>query len=102
MQRKEITVDDSQLAVFCKQYGVAKLLLFGSVLRSDFDARRSDIDVLVEFLPNATKSLFTLIEMERALTRLFGRSVDLNTAGSLSKYFREEVLATAEVLYVAA
>ena len=66
MRCKEISVDESQLADFCRRYGVAKLMLFGSVLRSDFDAHRSDVDVLVEFLPNATKSLFTLIEMERA------------------------------------
>lgn len=102
MQLSRISVDDCELAAFCERYGVAKLSLFGSVLRDDFDSSRSDIDVLIEFRPDATKSLFTLVTMERTLSRLFGRTVDLNTPGSLSKYFRDEVMESAEVLYDAA
>jgi predicted nucleotidyltransferase len=102
MQLSTITVDDCDLAAFCEQYGVAKLSLFGSVLRDDFDSSRSDVDVLIEFRPAAIKSLFTLVRMEQRLSRLFGRTVDLNTPGSLSKYFRDEVMESAEVLYAAA
>lgn len=102
MQLTKVTVDVCELTAFCEQYGVAKLSLFGSVLRDDFDSSRSDIDVLIEFRPDATKSLFTLVTMERTLSRLFGRPVDLNTPGSLSKYFREQVMESAEVLYDAA
>jgi hypothetical protein len=40
--------------------------------------------------------------MEEELAGILGRRVDLNTAQSLSKYFRDEVLAEAEELYVAA
>ena len=40
--------------------------------------------------------------MERELSEIFGRKVDLNTLGFLSKYFRDEVLAEAEVYYDAA
>lgn len=97
-----IAIDEVALTALCRKYGVARLFLFGSVLRSDFDPRRSDVDVLVEFLPGAHKSLFKLLEFERDLKHLFGRQVDLTTPGSLSKYFRDEVLAAAEVLYDAA
>jgi uncharacterized protein len=94
-----IAIDDATLAELCKKYGVAKLSLFGSALRSDYDPDRSDVDLLVEFRPNASKSLFTLLQFERDLAAVIGRKVDLNTPGSLSKYFRDEVLAAAEVLY---
>jgi uncharacterized protein len=95
-------IDHSQLADLCQKYRVAKLLLFGSVLREDFDPLQSDLDVLVEFLPDANRSLFTLIDLQEKLTTIFGRQVDLTTPGSLSKYFREEVVRSAEVIYDAA
>src|SRR5258708_2152126 len=83
MQSAKPFIYNHELAAFCDEYGVAKLSLFGSVLRDDFDSSRSDIDVLVEFRPKATKNLFTLVTMERRLSQLFGRTVDLNTPGSL-------------------
>ena len=102
MLLSNLIIDDQALAAFCKEYGVARLSLFGSILRDDFDSECSDVDVLVEFRPEATKSLFTLVRMEQELSRLFGRRVDLNTPGSLSKYFRDKVMESAEVLYDAA
>jgi uncharacterized protein len=97
-----VQINGQAIAVLCRKYGVARLSLFGSVLRSDFDSARSDIDVLVDFLPGEHKSLFKLLEMQRALEQLLGRKVDLTTRGSLSKYFRDDVLASAQVLYDAA
>jgi predicted nucleotidyltransferase len=97
-----ITIDEVSLAELCRKYGVARLSLFGSVLRNDYDPNRSDVDVLVDFLPGAPKSLFKLLKMQRELSQLFGRDVDLTTPGSLSKYFRDDVLSAAEVLYDAA
>jgi predicted nucleotidyltransferase len=97
-----VQIDNDAVARLCHKYGAARLCLFGSVLRSDFDPARSDIDILVEFLPGEHKGLFKLLEMQRALTQLLGRSVDLTTPLSLSKYFRDDVLANARVLYDAA
>jgi predicted nucleotidyltransferase len=99
MSAVAVPIDDEAIAGFCTKYGVAKLSLFGSVLRSDFDPARSDVDVLVEFLPGEQKSLFKLMEMEQRLAELFGRKVDLVTPGGLSKYFRDDVMASARVLY---
>jgi hypothetical protein len=98
----KVTINAAQLAEICSRHGVARLMLFGSALRDDFDADRSDIDVLVEFLPDQSRSLFKILRLQAALSQLFDRPVDLNTPGSLSKYFRDDVLATAEVLYDAA
>lgn len=85
---------------FCRANGIRRLALFGSVLRDDF-RRDSDIDVLVEFMPGVSVGL-DFIRMEDELSAILGRKVDLNTPGSISKYFREEVLHEAEAVYVAA
>ena len=96
-----IDVPREQIPDFCRRYKVRKLSLFGSVIHDDFTPE-SDVDVLVEFEPDAHASYFTLFDMEEELSGLLdGRKIDVNTPNCLSKYFREEVLAEAEVLYVA-
>lgn len=85
---------------FCKQHPIiSKLSLFGSSLHGN--ARPdSDIDLLVEFEPGKTPSLFTLIGLEDELTEIIGKKIDLRTPEELSHYFRDEVLATAKLIYV--
>lgn len=84
---------------FCHQHGIQRLSLFGSVLKGT--ARPdSDIDLLVEFEPGREPGLIGLARMESELTQLLGgRPVDLRTAEDLSRYFREEIVRTAEVQY---
>ena len=94
-----IAVDREQLAAFCERHHIRELALFGSVLRDDFGPD-SDVDVLVEFEPGHTPG--TGVLRERELSELLGRKVDLNTPRDLSRYFRDEVLREAEVLYAAA
>ncbi len=95
-----IEVPRDQIAAFCRRHRIRRLSLFGSVLRDDFRSD-SDVDVLVEFEPGATPGL-AFFAMQDELTGIVGRKVDLHTAASLSKYFRDEVLAEAEVQYDAA
>ena len=57
---------------------------------------------LVEFLPGVHLGLFKLVRMREELTRMLGQEIDITTPGSLSKYFRQDVLNSAEVLYDAA
>ena len=79
---------------------VAKIILFGSVAKNDAD-EESDVDVLVEFLPGHTPGFFSLFDMEEELSGLFGgHKVDLRTPEDLSRYFRQDVINTAEVQYV--
>lgn len=95
----QIKVDGRALADFCRRHRVKKLSLFGSVLREDFRPD-SDVDFLVEFEPGARVSLFELSRMETDLSGLVGgRRVDLRTPQELSRYFRDEVLAQAEVQF---
>ncbi len=77
------------------------MALFGSVVRDDFTPE-SDVDVLVEFEPGCTPGLAFFSDLPDELSDIFGRRVDLNTAQSLSPYFRQEVLEEAETIYVSA
>jgi len=92
-----IAIPREQMAEFCRRNGIRRLALFGSVLRDDFRPE-SDIDVLVEFEPGRTPG-FAFFGLQDELSAMLGRTVDLNTPMCLSKYFREEVLREAEVLY---
>ena len=97
----KINLPSQKIVKFCKKNHIVKLSLFGSVLRDDF-RMDSDIDFLVEFEPGNTPGLISYCRMERELAEIIGyRKVDLRTPQELSKYFRDEVLAQAEVQYVA-
>jgi len=98
MTRARIDIPNEKIAEFCRRNRIKRLALFGSVLRDDFRPD-SDVDVLVEFEPDARVGLLTLVGMEIELTDLLGHKVDLNTPGFLSDYFRDAVLAEAEVRY---
>ena len=93
-----IAFDQDQVASYCRRHHIRKLALFGSVLRDDFGPD-SDVDVLVEFEPGHVPGL-AFFTMERELSEILRRKVDLNTPQFLSRYFGDEVLAGAEVHYV--
>ena len=94
-----LSIPKPELAAFCREHGIRRLAIFGSVLRDDFGPE-SDIDVLVEFAPGRVPGLLGIAGMEIELSPLFGgRKVDLRTPEDLSRYFRQEVLDTAEVQY---
>ncbi len=93
-----IEIPRDRIAEFCLRWRVQKLSLFGSVIRDDFTPQ-SDVDVLVEFQPGLTPGLRYFGAMPNELSQILGREVDLNTAQELSKYFRQEVLDEAEVIY---
>jgi predicted nucleotidyltransferase len=93
-----IIIDMVEIAEFCKRHRIRKLALFGSVLREDFGPD-SDIDMLVEFEPGHIPGL-EFFTMERELSEILGRKVDLNTPNFLGQYIRDQVLAEAEVQYV--
>ena len=93
-----IEVPTQELAEFCRRNHIRRLRAFGSVLREDFTPD-SDVDLIVEFEPGVRMGLIGFAGIEDALSELLGRKVDLNTPDSLSRYFRDRVLAQAEVLY---
>ncbi|MGH3906509.1 MAG: nucleotidyltransferase family protein [Pseudonocardiaceae bacterium] len=98
--RPGVTIDTALLEAFARQHGIRRLSLFGSALRGDF-TNRSDVDLLVEFEPDRIPGLFPLASMERELESMVGRPVDLRTYHDLSKLCRDDVSATARILYAA-
>jgi predicted nucleotidyltransferase len=72
-------IDDNleEIGRLCRLHGVRKLEVFGSILRSDFDPQRSDVDVVVEFEPRVANSFANFLGLKEALERLLGRPVDL-------------------------
>ncbi len=89
---------------FCRKWKVREFALFGSVLRDDFGPE-SDIDVMVQFDPEAHRKLFDLVMMQDEPQEMFGREVDLLTRRGVEQsrnYIRKkESLSTAEVIYAA-
>ena len=95
----KIKIDQAKIKDFCRRNHIRKLAFFGSVLRDDFGPE-SDVDILVEFEDGHVPGL-RFFALQDELTRLMGRKVDLQTPGFLSRYFRKEVLAQAQVQYAA-
>jgi len=89
----------AQIEEFCRRYPIRKLSLFGSVLRDDF-TEKSDVDILVEFMPDGTPGLFRFIGMQDELEEMFGRKVDLRTIANFPVRMQPHILETSEPLYV--
>ena len=96
-----LNLDEAAVARICERHHVRRLALFGSQLKGT--ARPdSDVDLLVEFFPDAHPTFLDLAQIEIDLsTALGGRKVDVRTPEDLSHYFRDEVVRTAQVQYVA-
>ncbi len=87
-----------ELATFCQQNQISTLSLFGSAAKGDF-TDKSDIDLLVEFESDAKIGFLALARMQRELTDLFQRPVDLVPRNGLKPIIREQILSQAELLY---
>ena len=99
MRERNISIPTDQLTGFCRRHHIRRLALFGSVLDRSF-RDDSDVDVLVEFAPDHAVGLIRFAGLEIELSEILARTVDLNTVDGLSRHFRDEVVAEAEVLYV--
>ncbi|MCK4658451.1 MAG: nucleotidyltransferase domain-containing protein [Phycisphaerae bacterium] len=92
------------LVEVCRRYGVARLEVFGSAATEAFDPEVSDIDFLVEFLPDQDIGpwLAHYFDFRDALQRLLGRSVDMVMPAAMKNpYFIRQVNRTRQVLYAA-
>lgn len=71
-----IRLDLDRIAQFCRERGIRRLSLFGSLLHGDFDATRSDVDVLIELQPGMRPGL-AYFGWSDELGGIIGRKVDL-------------------------
>jgi predicted nucleotidyltransferase len=99
-EKPRFNIPKKAIAEFCRKHHIRKLSLFGSVLRDDFDTK-SDVDMLVEFEPGFVVGFIRLAGLEIELSEILKRKVDLRTPAELSRYFRDEVVNSAEVQYAA-
>ncbi len=93
----------NEIAALCKRRRVRRLEVFGSAASGSFDAKTSDLDFLVEFLPlgpgEHADAYFGLLE---DLQKLFQRPVDLVMLRAISNpYFRRAIEQNRKVLYAA-
>jgi len=86
------------IAEFCRRHHIRKLSVFGSVLQGE-STPESDLDIRVEFDQQHVPGLLRLAGMEIELSELLGQKVDLRTPEDLSRYFRDDVVKTAEIQY---
>lgn len=95
-----IQVNKDEIADFCRKHHLTKLAFFGSILTDRFGPN-SDVDVLFEYDQNYRLTLLGIARMERELSGILGRKVDMRTPEDLSRYFRDEVVRNALVQYAA-
>jgi hypothetical protein len=95
-----VEIDESRLAELCRRYGVRELSVFGSAARGELRTD-SDIDVLVDFLPDAEIGLIEYAGLMLDLSDLIGRKVDLVSRNGLKPLIRGSILSEARSLYAA-
>jgi hypothetical protein len=95
-----VELPETAIAEICRRYQVKELAVFGSAARGELRPD-SDIDFLVEFLPEAGVDLLEHFAAERELSQVLGRKVELVSKRALRSAMREEVLSQARLVYAA-
>ena len=103
MGKTSIDLPREKIAEFCNRWRIRELSIFGSALQKTFRPD-SDVDVIIDFEPGTTRSLFDLASMSDELKVIFGRDVDLLTRQDVERsrnYIRRKaILSSMEVIYV--
>jgi hypothetical protein len=100
LARPIIDVDAAQLAAVCRRFQVERLAVFGSAARGEMRPD-SDVDLLVEFRPEAEIGFIEYGGLMLALSELLGRKVDLVSRPALKPLLRDAILSEALPLYAA-
>ncbi len=99
-----LDIDQDLIKKFCQKWEIKELVFFGSVIREDFNPS-SDVDVLVSFEDTATWSLLDHVSMQRELSEIIGRDVDLVTRRSVEQSHnwlrKKQILENSEAYYAA-
>ncbi len=97
-----ISLPYKQIERFCRKWNITRFEVFGSVLRDDFDPERSDIDVLVTFVPGKMPGL-AFFRAEKELAEILGRKVEMSTRRAIEQsqnwMRRERILSEAQTIY---
>ena len=88
--------DTNKLIEICRQNDVAKIGVFGSMARGEFNDQ-SDVDLLIEF--SKRKSLLALVALERQISTALDKKVDLLTEAAISPYLRDRIKRDLRMIY---
>lgn len=95
-------LDPVEISRACKQYGVARLRVFGSSVTDRFDPVHSDIDFFVDFLPEVRDLMGNYLALKAELEQITGRKVDLVMSDAVENpYFAAEAFRTVQDVYAA-
>ncbi len=92
----EIEKNNDKIKELCENYNVSSLRLFGSRLYGK-NTPESDVDLIIDFSKKI--SLLTLVKIERELSEIIGKKVDLLTEASISPYIKQNIIKEAKVIY---
>ena len=92
----QIDFNNEQVITLYNKYHVKTLRIFGSMARGE-SRIDSDVDLLVTF--SKPISLLQMIGLERELSTIIGRKVDLLTTKSVSRYLRNRILKESRQIY---
>jgi predicted nucleotidyltransferase len=99
MVLNNIHFNSDKIAFFCKRYGIKQLALFGSILSQNF-TNKSDIDIMITFLPQSNCSYFDLLDIKAELEQLTGRKVDVIEKDSITNPYRKKsIFENLRVIY---
>jgi predicted nucleotidyltransferase len=98
LKRKRDLIADA-----CKRHGVLRLDVFGSAAQGDFRPGKSDLDLLVEFVPMdpyaRVEAYFGMLDELRAL---LGMEIDLVMVDAVkNRYIAADIERTKQLLYAA-
>jgi predicted nucleotidyltransferase len=91
-------IDTKAIIRICQEHDISKIGIFGSMARGEANDQ-SDIDLLIEF--SKRKSLLTVIALERQLSAMLGRKIDLLTEAAISPYLRDRIKQETHIIYEA-
>lgn len=80
-----------------ENYKIRKIGIFGSYIIREED-EKSDIDILIEIEENSNLTLLDIVRIERFLSKILGKKVDLLTIDSLSPYIKLKILKEVEFI----
>ncbi|MGK7885574.1 MAG: nucleotidyltransferase family protein [Crocosphaera sp.] len=100
--QKRLKLSQIDINKICEKWNIRKMSLFGSILRDDFN-ENSDIDILIQFNPDARQGLLTLARLKHHLEDMTQRAVDIVVQESVENsenwIRKQEILNTTQVIY---
>jgi predicted nucleotidyltransferase len=90
------------IRALCREFGVKRLEVLGSVCTDDFDPSQSDIDFLVEYPEEYEFGpwIKRFFDLQDRLAEAMGRSVDLVMVSALqNRWFKLEANKTRTTIY---